>query len=103
MATLREDAVMVAGLAVAAIVIAYYLKKKVEGAAAAVADQVAEVWDVASTAADNAVSKPVLGIGDALGVPRTNMTECERAKLDGRTWDASFACPAGDFLGYVFN
>ena len=45
----------------------------------------------------------VLGAGEAVGIPRTNMTECERAKAEGRTWDASFACPAGDFLKYVFN
>lgn len=48
-------------------------------------------------------SGTVLGIGDAIGVPRTDLTECERAKLEGRTWDASFACPAGDFLGYLWS
>lgn len=45
----------------------------------------------------------VLGAGDAIGIPRTNMTECERAKSEGRTWDASFACPAGDFIKYLFD
>lgn len=40
-----------------------------------------------------------IGIGDKLGVPRTDMTECERALAEGRTWDASFACPAGKFIG----
>nr|WP_315540506.1 hypothetical protein [uncultured Comamonas sp.] len=38
-----------------------------------------------------------------LGVPRTNMTECERAKAEGRTWDASFVCPAGDFIKYLYQ
>lgn len=45
----------------------------------------------------------VLGVGDALGVPRTDATECERAIAEGRTWDASFACPAGTFLGSLFG
>ncbi|WP_454710716.1 hypothetical protein [Cupriavidus nantongensis] len=49
-------------------------------------------------AVGDAASGAVLGIGDVLGVPRTDMTECERAMAEGRTWDASFACPAGTFL-----
>jgi hypothetical protein len=44
----------------------------------------------------------VIGIGQVVGIPKTNMSECERAKAEGRTWDASFACSAGDFLKYVF-
>ena len=51
----------------------------------------------------DAFAWPVVTAGDALGVPRTNETECERAKREGRTWDASFACPAGDFIGYLFK
>lgn len=30
--------------------------------------------------------------------PRTNETECDRALREGRTWDASFACPAARFI-----
>lgn len=44
----------------------------------------------------------VLGVGEAVGIPRTNMTECERAIAEGRTWDASFACPAGTFIKSLF-
>lgn len=40
----------------------------------------------------------VEGIGLMVGIPRTDMTKCERAKAEGRWWDASFDCPAGDFL-----
>lgn len=69
----------------------------VKGAANAVADGVAKV----ATAADTAMAAPVLTAGDALGIPRTNMTKCEKAMAEGRSWDASFACPAGDFLGYM--
>lgn len=47
-----------------------------------------------------------VGMGAAekwLGIPQTNMTECERAKAEGRTWDASFACPAWNFTKYLFS
>ena len=53
--------------------------------------------------ADGVISEPVLIVGDVFGVPRTEPTKCERAKAEGRTLDASFACPAGDFLKYLFN
>jgi hypothetical protein len=53
--------------------------------------------------ADGVVSGAVVGTGTLLGIPATNMTACERAKAEGRTWDASFDCPATDFLKYVFN
>lgn len=50
----------------------------------------------------NAGAGVVLGIGDAVGLPRTDMTECQRALAEGRKWDASFACPAGTFIGSFF-
>lgn len=53
--------------------------------------------------ADGVVSGVVVGAGEAVGIPATNMTECERAKAEGRTWDASFACPAGNFIKYIFS
>lgn len=82
---------MLAAAAVAAI--AFVVKKNggMQGAAAGVASAlVGAVGDAASGA--------VLGIGDALGIPRTDMTECERALAEGRTLDASFACPARSFI-----
>jgi hypothetical protein len=45
----------------------------------------------------------VLGAGEAVGIPRTSQTECERAIAEGRTWDASFACPAGTWIKSLFN
>ncbi|MCE3602377.1 hypothetical protein LXA47_01955 [Massilia sp. P8910] len=53
-------------------------------------------------AVDGAASGAVVTIGDKVGLPRTNMTECEKALAEGRTWDASFACPAGKFIGSFF-
>jgi hypothetical protein len=52
-------------------------------------------------AVNNVLSGVAIGAGDALGVPRVNKTACELAKEQGRTLDASFACPALDFLSYV--
>lgn len=45
----------------------------------------------------------VVGLGEQLGIPATDMDECERAIAEGRTWDASFACPAGRFLRHIFS
>lgn len=45
----------------------------------------------------------VTGVGEVVGIPPTNLTECQRAQAEGRTWDASFACPAKDFLSYLFK
>ena len=43
----------------------------------------------------------VVGIGDVVGVPETDVTACQRAKAARDVWGASFACPAGEFLSWV--
>jgi hypothetical protein len=83
---------IVAGAGAVALVLLYIAKKGFAGAAAG-----------AVGAAADAAAGTVLGIGDVIGIPRTDETECERAKREGRTWDASFACPASDWLGHVFG
>lgn len=45
----------------------------------------------------------IIGTGDILGIPRTNETACQAAIREGRTWDASFACPAGTWIESLFN
>jgi hypothetical protein len=63
-------------------------------------------WTVGGTAvdmADGLIGGAVVGVGQLVGIPATNMNECEKAKAEGRTWDASFACPAGDFIKYLWN
>jgi hypothetical protein len=57
----------------------------------------------AVAAVDGVVSGAVIGAGEIIGVPATNETECDRAIREGRTWDASFSCPAGRFLGHIFS
>lgn len=63
-------------------------------------------WEAGGTAvdmADGLIGGAVVGIGGLVGIPATNATECEKAKREGRTWDASFACPAGDFFKYLWT
>lgn len=81
-------------LGVATIGALVYLVRSINLSSAA-AGVAGAVGDVATGA--------VLGIGDQLGVPRTNLSACEKAKAEGRTLDASFACPAGSFLSYLWE
>lgn len=53
--------------------------------------------------ADGVVGSAVIGLGSLVGIQPTNESECARAKREGRTWDASFACPAREFLEYLFE
>lgn len=62
-----------------------------------------EVASVAFDMADGVLAGTVEAVGQKVGVPKTNMSECEKAKAEGRTWDASFACPASDFIKYVWS
>lgn len=93
---ISRPGVIVAGVLLAGALLLYVKKNTPGGVAVAAGAAVGQ-------AAVDAGAGVVLGLGDGLGVPRTSMTECERARAEGRTWDASFACPAGDFLSYLFN
>lgn len=95
-----ETKYIIAGAAVAAVLLALWVKKK-GGLGAVAADAGEGAVNAAVQFGGGVVSGVALNIGDAIGIPRTNMTECERAKAEGRTWDASFACPAKDFLSYI--
>jgi len=52
---------------------------------------------------DGAASGVVIGIGEVVGIPPTNKTQCEIDKAAGNTWAASFSCPAKDFLTYLWD
>ncbi len=53
--------------------------------------------------AEGVIAGGAIAIGDKIGIPRTDETECQKAIREGRTWDASFACPAGTFISSLFN
>lgn len=86
------NVVLGVGVLLAVGAVAYFFLRGAQGMAK----------DVAKGAVDLAVGG-VLGVAEGLGIPETSMTECERALAEGRTWDASFACPAGDFIGSLFR
>jgi fluoride ion exporter CrcB/FEX len=90
---LGDKKMMVIGAAIAALALLILVKKK--GAAAAVG---VELGTAAVNVVGGITAGAALTIGDAIGLPRTDQTECEKAIAEGRTWDASFACPASDWL-----
>lgn len=93
---------LMAGVAVA--VAAGYVIWKARSASGSMAHDLGyAVGTAVFNVADGALSGVVFGVGDAIGVPRTDMTKCEQDRAAGRTWDASFSCPAKDFLSYLWN
>ena len=94
---MKAPSISISPLAVLALLavagVGLYVAKK--GMAGAAAGAVAAVGDAAVGT--------VQGIGQLVGIPLTDETACEKAKREGRTWDASFACPALDWVGYVFT
>lgn len=89
---LATDTKIIVVAAAVAVVGAWYMSSRLPAMATALPGMVAD------TAAGL-----VIGTGDVLGIPRTDMNECQRALAEGRTLDASFACPAGTFLGGVWD
>ena len=83
-----------AGAALGLYLLYNIFTKGVVGAAASVTrGVVGGVLDVGAGA--------VVGAGEVIGIPATDPDLCRDAIASGRTWDASFACPAGTFLRYV--
>jgi hypothetical protein len=92
MAALKEDAMLI-GVGLAAVLAgAWWLKSNLGNM----------VMAAPGIVADTAASA-VIGTGKVFGIPETNETECEKALREGRTWDASFACPAGTFVRSIFD
>jgi len=87
-----QSIAVIGALAAAAIAALYIAKKGVAGAAAG-----------AVGAAADAATGTVIGIGQVFGIPETSMSDCDKARAEGRTWDASFACPAATFIGHLWD
>lgn len=87
----KDDLIKYGLVAIVGFAVLVYVKKNLQGLIADAAGGVVG-------AVDDVASGVVIGIGEALGIPRTNETECEKALREGRNWDASFMCPAGKFL-----
>lgn len=106
------DWLKVAGLVGVGLAVLYAWRKapSVASVAAAVQDAASSAVHTVAWAVEKAIdaspiglaqsagTEAVLRIGDAVGVPRTSETECAKALREGRMWDASFACPAAEFV-----
>lgn len=79
----------------------YFLKKKADGLT--ISGAAAAVGAGAVSAADGIFSGAVKGVGSLVGIPDTSVSQCERDKAAGNSWDASFSCSAGDFLSYAWG
>jgi hypothetical protein len=84
-------------LGAAALVVAALLYVKFKGAAGVGTSLGSGAIDLV----DGAIAGAVVSTGQLIGIPATSETECEKAMREGRTWDASFTCPAGTFLKYL--
>jgi hypothetical protein len=64
---------------------------------------VAGIASAAVGAVADGAAGAVIGAGKVVGIPETEAGQCAADRAAGRTWDASFSCPAGDFLAHVFG
>lgn len=87
----KDDLIKYGLAAIVGFAVLIYVKKNLQGMIATAAGGVVGV-------VDDVASGVVIGVGEVIGIPRTNETECDKALREGRTWDASFACPAWKFL-----
>lgn len=91
-----EQAPIMIGAGLGLLAVVWIAYKGIKGTAAAVGSAAVDV-------VDGVIAGTVEGIGGAVGIPKTSQTECQKAKAEGRTWDASFACPAGEFIKWWWN
>lgn len=85
---------MIAGAGVAGVALAVMLQPR------AVAENAGRL---AVGLAEGTATGVVVGIGSAVGVPETDRDQCAADIAAGRTWDASFSCPAKQFLTSFFD
>lgn len=90
---LNDETILIAGLAGVGLFLLVYLSRNAKSVGES-------VGSVAVDLTNGVITGTVTAAGEVVGIPKTNQSECDKAKAEGRTWDASFACPAGDFLSY---
>ena len=88
--------VLAVGAAAAALL--YVIATKKAGQSVAGAAGAAAVGAVADAGAG-----VVTGIGEIVGIPQTDQTQCQIDLANGDYLAASFSCPAGDFIKGVFS
>ncbi len=61
----------------------------------------ANVGAAVTGAVGDAAVGAVVGIGETVGIPATNPTQCQIDLAAGDMWAASFSCDAGTYLSAV--
>lgn len=61
------------------------------------------VTNIPVQAANDIVTGGVVGIGQGIGIPPTSLDKCAMDRANGDVWNASFDCPAFDFLSWWWN
>lgn len=73
----------------------YYVKKNgVQGIS----------YNLAAAAVDavnGVLTGTVVGLGQVVGIPETNMTQCQKDMANGHKWDASFSCDASTYISWL--
>jgi hypothetical protein len=87
---LKTDVVLIAAGAIGLMLVARNLRGIAGGLVEGAADVIVE-----------AGTGVVLGIGDVIGVPRTDADLCEEAMRTNSWWQASKVCPAATFLNFA--
>jgi hypothetical protein len=62
-----------------------------------------KVAEQATGAVIDGATGAVIGIGKGVGIPETNITQCQKDLQAGNMWAASFSCPAADFVKGMIN
>lgn len=85
-----------AGLAVAAFV--FWLSRKGNAQSVGVAVGTGAANLIVGTA-----EGVVVGASSVLGIPAVSQSKCDTDLAAGNYWQASFDCPAGDFIGGILG
>lgn len=85
------------------VLVGGFVAYKAYSTAAAVGGTVVDAITAAPGAAVDVAVGGIEGIGSVFGIPKTSTSQCEQDLAAGRTWDASFSCPAGTFLGSLWG
>lgn len=85
----KDELIIGAGVAIAAI--AYMFTRGPAGVGS-------DIGQAAGTAVGAVATGAVVGLGATVGIPQTNLDQCQTDLANGDTLKASFSCPASTFL-----
>lgn len=92
---ISNNAGLIAGASLAGLALIWWATR---------AGNAAKLAQGATRVAGEVAGGVVKGVGEIVGIPDTDQTQCQRDLAAGNYWDASFSCPAGDFArGLVYG